>query len=324
MCSSDLRWQRPALAGAAAVVLIGGAVGGYAIATDGGGSGTQSVRIGPADATSKTFYGVQGGGLGIFDATTGVREGAVGGGQSEGTVAEVHLVGDTLYFTAGSARCASSLYAMAVGSATPQQVVTAHPGYGIDGFDVSPDGSHVTFFEGGCGGEAGQGALVFSDVTNGATKEIDFPSFPPVVASDPVWEADGVHVDAFVRTGMEGYLARYDSVAQSQDPAADTPSTNACARYEVDGGMPTAVTTAPDGSLWFAVQGGDSMQVMRCVDGSPAVEFTVSREGTPAAVAINAAGDVLLLDTAGQVWRWNGNGDPEPLAAASGISSATW
>ncbi len=280
----------------------------------------------PASTTGAgVVYAVQGGTLVTLDPTTGASEGPVSMSGLTGSIGEVRDIAGTVYVTVkGADGCLSTLMSVGTDGAT-RSVATAGRGYGIVGFDLTPDGSKLTYFESGCGDNAGQAALVFSDLTQGTAHMIQFPSEPPAILGDPVWESDGVHVDAFVRTGMQGYLARYDSTASTQGPDASTPSANACPGYQADGGMQNAVaTTAPDGTLWFATQTGTSMQVVSCAGGQPSVEFSVPRNDTPTALAVDDRGRVLLEGATHSVWEWAGHGDPSELSDATGVSSIAW
>lgn len=271
----------------------------------------------PAPSTAP-FYGVQGGAIERFDAS-GKPQGPVGDTTSLGTVSEVQRVGGAVFFTVGAAGCPAEIRSFPVGGGASVPVASADHGYGITGFGVSGDGARVAFFESGCGSAAGQGKLVFSS-PGGVDRTIDFPSLPPVIVGGPVWESDGVHVDAFVRTGMEGYLARYNST-KGNNPM---PSANACPGYDVNNGLPGAVTTAPDGTLWFAVQTGTSMQVWSCANAHPTVVGSVAFNDTPGALAVDGAGDFLLTDTSGKLWRAMGQAGPEELSTPGAVTSVSW
>jgi hypothetical protein len=201
-------------------------------------------------------------------------------------------------------------------------VVTADRDYGIVGFDLSSDGSDLTYFESaGCNqSRAGSGRLVFADLSGGSNRYIDFPSEPPAIIGDPVWESDGVHVDAFVRTGMQGYLARYNSTSGTKQ----TPSEDACGQFDPATQLTGAVTVGPDGTLWFAGQTGQSMQVLSCKDGQPNVELTVPVNGTPTSLAVDADGNVLLADSDGKVWSGSAGGTPTELSVNGGVTSVSW
>src|SRR6185312_12422218 len=123
------------------------------------------------------FYGVQGGVIERFDAT-GTPQGPLAGSAAHGTVAEVQQVAGTLYFTAGTTNCASSLYSMSTSGGASTSVADADAGYGITGFSLTADGRPV-FFESGCGGNAGSGKLVFPTYAHGPQgRAIDFPRLP--------------------------------------------------------------------------------------------------------------------------------------------------
>jgi hypothetical protein len=330
---SRMRWFRPALAGSAAVVVIIAGVGGYAIAHRG--SGTAIVKVAGGHSSSpatpvhhhsttgvSTFFGVQGGKLMQFNATTGAEVGEVSGADADGPVTEVHQVGSMLYFTAGPANCAPAIYSMPAEGGTPVVAVSAVDGYGITGFAISADGVKYAFFANGCGSSAGKGELVTGTLSGTEGISIAFPSLPPVIEGDPVWESDGIHVDAFVKTGMEGYLARYDSSAGPNQNVA--PNTNACPGFNIDGGLPNAIAMGPGGVLWVASQTGTSMQVVSCTGTKPTTEFTVQGNDTPQSLSVNAPGDALLTGGGGKVWKWTGTGNAAQLPSATGVTSVTW
>lgn len=274
-----------------------------------------------ASAATASSYGVQGGVIERFDAN-GKPQGPVAGSDAHGTVVEVRQFGDRLYFTARSNDCLSDLYSLPTSGGMATTVATADPGFGIVGFDLASSG-RLVFFESGCGDQAGTAKLVFPTFGHGPQgHSIDFPSLPPVIEGDPVWESDGVHVDAFVRTGNEGYLARYDS-SNLQESAQ--PSTDACPGFDITSGLPGAVAEGPNGELWVASQTGTSMQVVSCNGSTPTVKFTVPKNDSPTALSINSAGAALLTDSSGKVWSWTpGTPSPRALSEASGVTSATW
>jgi hypothetical protein len=285
----------------------------------------EKVTFGSASHVSATgsssFFAVQGGRLARFNAATGAKEADIDSASNEGTVFEVRQFGDTVYFTAKASDCLD-LYSMPTSGGSPTKVTTADPDYGIVGFDLSQDGKKLTYAESsGCNqSRAGIGKLVFTDLGNGTTRKIDFPSEPPAIIGDPVWESDGTHVDAFVRTGMEGYLARYDSSSGS-DPQ---PNTSSCPGFNINAGLPNAVATGPNGALWVASQTGTSMQVVSCTGDKPTTEFTVPGNNTPQSLSVNASGEVLLVGDSGKVWKWTGSGDATMLPEATGVTSITW
>jgi hypothetical protein len=277
----------------------------------------------PATPSAGSFYGAQNGRLVKFNAQTGAKEGDLDAASNEGDVTQVRQYGDALYFTARVGDCIPTLYSMPISGGSPTEVATADPEYGIVGFDLSADGTKLTYLESsGCHQSmAGKGKLVFENLGDSSTRKIVFASEPPAITGDPVWESDGVHVDAFVRTGNGGYLARYDSTSGD----STTPSTNACSGYDINDGMPGAVTTGPDRSLWFAVQTGTSMQVISCDGSQPTVEFTVPKNDSPTALAVNGSGSVLLADSSNEVWTWTpGQTSPRALSEASNVTSPTW
>jgi hypothetical protein len=271
--------------------------------------------------TAAGFYGVQGGVIERFGAD-GQPQGPVEGSDAKGTVFEVRNYGGTLYFTARSGDCLPTLYSMPASGGTPTEVVTADRDYGIVGFDLSADGTKLAYLESsGCNqSRAGMGKLVFTDLSGGSSRAIDFPNPPPVVVGDPVWEADGVHVDAYVRTGMQGYLARYDATKGN----SQTPDTNACAEYDPATQLTGALATDVHGTLWFAGRTGASMQVLSCRDGMPNVELTVMENDSPTALSVDPDGRILLTDDSGRVWSGKAGGTAKQLSAGGGVTYATW
>lgn len=272
-------------------------------------------------ATGAGFYGVQGGVIERFDST-GNPQGPVDGSSTKGTVFEVRQYDSGLYFTAKVGDCLPTLYSLPTAGGTPTEVVTADKDYGIVGFDLSADGTKLTYLESsGCNqSRAGMGKLVFENLTDGSRRAIDFPSEPPAIIGDPVWEADGAHVDAYVRTGMQGYLARYDSTKGN----SATPSSNPCGEYDPATQLTGALDTDADGTLWFAGQTGESMQVLSCKDGQPNVELTVSVNDSPTALSVSPEGEVLLTDSSGRVWVGSAGATPKQLPVGGGVTSATW
>lgn len=274
----------------------------------------------PAPTGASSFYGVQNGHIEKFSAG-GAPQGPVAGADSYGTVTEVKQVGGRLYFTARQHGCDVDTVNLipAGGGSAASTVTTSAPGYQITGFDISPDGTEVAYFETGCGRHAGTAQLVVDHLASRHTHTVDFPSMPPVIVGDPVWEADGVHLDAFVRTGNLGYLARYDAAQGNQT----TPTALACSGYDANNGLPGALGTAPDGTLFFAVQTGSSMQVISCAGGTPRVRLTVPGDNTPVSVSVDSAGDILLADAAGQVWIGKPDGSQTAVAGVA-LTSVTW
>ncbi|MGN6474122.1 MAG: hypothetical protein ACTHK4_10825 [Mycobacteriales bacterium] len=274
----------------------------------------------PSATSGGSFYGVSNGEIEKFSGG-GTPQGTLVD-SSNGPVTEVQSVGDTLFFTTRPHGCDVDTISSraAAGEGPTAQLTTSSPGYEITGFSVSADGTKVAYFQTGCGSHAGQGQLVIDNLTTGHTHAVDFANMPPAITGDPVWESDGVHVDAFVRTGMSGYLARYDSTQGNNA----TPNTNACPGFDVNSGLPGALTTTPDGTLWFAVQTGTSMQVLSCAGGTPKVETTVTdTNDTPASLSVNSSGDVLLADISGHVWNVTPGGT-EAALTGSVITSVTW
>ena len=240
----------------------------------------------PPPSAGASFYGVQGGVIERFDSS-GKAQGPVAGSDSSGTVFEVKSYDGTLYFTAREADCLSKLYSLPPGGDVPVVIATADAGYGIVGFDLTADRTGLTYFESGCGDLAGKGKLVFENPTTGDRETVaNFPSEPPSIIGDPVWERGGFRIDAYLRTGMQGHLATYNQTADG----GWTPFTNACGEYDPATQLTGALTTDPTGRLWFAGQTGQSMQVLSCKDGQPNVELTIPVNGSPSSLAVDGSG----------------------------------
>ena len=126
---------------------------------------------------------------------------------------------------------------------------------------------------------------------------------------------------AFVRTGNEGYLARYSASENSP-----TPSDHACPGLGPQDGQPNAIEVDSNGDLWVALQTGSSMDVVRCArTGKPKTMFTVPGNDQPADVDVTSDGSaVLLTDGNGKVWRWDGSGNPQELSTSISLTQVSW
>jgi sugar lactone lactonase YvrE len=213
---------------------------------------------------------------------------------------------------------------VSISDQSPTVTAVAHPaaGYKLTGYAVSADGNDIALVEEACDPQATspQGRIVAFDQQTQQQHAIAFPSYPPAPIADPSWEPDGRHIDVFVRTGMQGELARYDAFAAN----SWSDSTPACQGFDEAGGLPQAVRVDGAGTLWIAAQTGTAMQVTRCAAGKPTVAFSVPGNGTPTDLAVTGNGShVLLTDANGGVWRWDGNGAASRISGLT-LPAATW
>jgi hypothetical protein len=66
------------------------------------------------------------------------------------------------------------------------------------------------------------------------------------------------------------------------------------------------------------------MQVLSCKNGEPNVEYTIPVNGSPASLAVDGSGNVLLTDSDGKVFDGSPGAVPHELSIVGGASSATW
>jgi hypothetical protein len=220
------------------------------------------------------------------------------------------------------------------GGAKGEVVASSDQGYVIAWYAAAPkpsalSGNPVTpvaVYETACDpANNPQAKLVLRDAA-GATRSIAYPSVPPGLATDPSFDpwtgAPPQFLDGYVRTGNEGYIARYD-VADTTTP---TPTRSACSGLGPEDGQPAALEVDASGTLWVALRTGSSMDVMRCAAGSrPKLAFTIAGNDQPADIDVTSDGSaVLLADDNGKVWRWDGSGNPEELGNSTPLDHVTW
>jgi hypothetical protein len=292
-------------------------------------------------STPQYFYAIKNSRVTKFASSSGAAIGYLtspqpGGGASDPQLSET---GEQVYYLQGGGTCANALMSVSTAAVDtpppPQSVASPDTGYVIAGYAVGPapaaaDGnqtSALAVFETACSGTTSPQAKLVSTTTTGQKHVIDFPSVPPGIEGDPSFEpgtpsaSDVRYLDAFVRTGNSGYLTRYDIAHDT----TSTPSRNACPAYDVNTGLPKALEVTTAGELWFAVQTGQSMQVVHCAAGHAAVAFTIPGNDTPADVDVTSGGGaVLLTDIAGKVWRWDGSGTATQLSPKVPLDHVTW
>jgi DNA-binding beta-propeller fold protein YncE len=185
-------------------------------------------------------------------------------------------------------------------------VATANVGYAITGYGVSPDGTRIALWETACTPQQGQpqGLLVAKVLGTQMSHTVAFPSFPPMVVGDPVWDPDGQHVVAVVRTGNMATVDRIDAFAARDENDVQP----ACGRTAwSDYGLPTAVAVDANGAFWVAAESSGGAAVIRCSGTGAQRMFTAAAGGGPVDVAVSSDGRaVLVTDGAGAVWRWAG------------------
>ena len=286
--------------------------------------GSSSISAGP-----QYFYGIKGGRVTKFAARNGAGIDYLTDPQPGGGASDPQLVGDYVYFLRANGPCSVALHRVSTAPSDNTQpelsVASADSGYAITGYAAASP-QRYTYYEQACdSSRSPQAKLVFVD-TGGTKRTIDFQSQPPMLAADPSYEPTNggrAYVDAVIKTGTTSYLARFDEFAST----SPTPSRNACPGYDSGNGRPMALETDASGVIWFATQTGSSMQVWKCAAGSgtASVAFTVPGNRQPKDVDVSSTGSVLLTDTNGDVWRWDGSGDATELTRHSDpLFDVTW
>ena len=289
--------------------------------------GASSVSAGP-----QYFYGIKGGRVTKFDASSGAALTYLTLQQPGGPESDPQLVGNDVYFIRSIGPCGGALHKVpaSASNGTPrdQQIASPDSGYAITGYAIS-NTSRYTYYEQTCDStRSPQARLVFIDTSNGTStsrKAIDFSSQPPMLIADPSYEpttTSTAYIDAIVQSGNGRYLARYDEFGSG----TPTASRNACPGYDLNNGRPWALETDANGTIWFATQTGSSMQVVKCAAGGQTaiVAFTVPGNRQPKDVDVSPDGSVLLTDTDGHIWRWDGSGDAHQLSPHQPVTDVTW
>jgi hypothetical protein len=137
------------------------------------------------------------------------------------------------------------------------------------------------------------------------------------VDDNPSWEPDGAHLDAAVRTGNQAAVLRYQAFTDTSSNGSPT----GCSSTD---GLPTALNTDGNGTVWVALQTGSSIEVVSCRNNVATVAFTIAGSDTPANVDSESNGRaVLVTDTAGKVWRW-AVGAAGPTLLSTRVPQASW
>jgi hypothetical protein len=289
----------------------------------------QQLQFGEASGSStpQYFYAVKNGRVTKFHSSDGsavsyLTDAQPGGGASD---PQVNANAGLVYFLQGAGTCANALESVTTGgSHAVQSVASPDAGYVIAGYSVlDPNASAqggaspaVAYYEQACDSAATspQAKLVMRN-WSGNTHTVNFPSEPPAIQNDPVWEQDGVHVDAFERTGNSGYIARFNATSGS------SPMPPQACQFQ---GFMAAVTVDGTGRLVVATQTGNSIEVLHCSSTGQQSVFTIPGNNSPSSVSVSADGAVLVSDQAGDVWRWDGSGQPTQLSPSVPLDRVTW
>lgn len=273
------------------------------------------------------FYAVKNNRITEFASRTGSPIKYLTAEQPGGGLTDPQVYGGDVYYLQGAGTCANGLMKVSTsadGSANGESVAAPDNGYIITSYAVASGGVVVTTFETACDpARSPQARLVTRGDGGGNT--IDFASLPPAIIGDPSWEpihgaSGSAGLIAFVRTGNQGYLARYLSSETSP-----TPSNRACPGLGPEDGQPQAIEDDSNGALWVALQTGSSMDVVRCFGNKAKTAFTVPGNDQPADIDVTSDGSaVLLTDQNGKVWRWDGSGNPQQLSTTIPLTQVSW
>jgi hypothetical protein len=293
-------------------------------AADGGPQRLAAVQVtfgssAPA-AAPQYFYGVKNGRVTKFSARTGAAIEYLTPEEPGGGALDPVLVGNDIYYLRGAGTCYNTIASVSTAGQDPTEaVVTPSSGYVIQSFTT--DGQAFVTYEVACFPDKSPQAKLVSHVPGESPSPIKFQSVPPGVEGDVAYLTAPRTLAAFVRTGTQGYLAKYNLFEDS----TGTPSRNACSGYDVNRGIPVGMVSRSDG-LWFAADTGGAIDVIRCAGGHPETMFTVPTGRAPADLAVTAdGGHALVSDAAGNVWRWDGRGTPERLPDLSvPLDHLTW
>jgi hypothetical protein len=273
-----------------------------------------------ASSAPQYFYGVKNGRVTKFSARTGAAIEYLTAEEPGGGASSPQLVNGKIYYLRGGGTCVNSIAAVSTdGTGAEESVASPDEGYVIQSFVT--DGTQFTIYEVACFPDMQPQAKLITRAPSGAPGPIRFTSIPPGIEGDLTYAPGSTKMlDAFVSTGTQGYLAKYDLY---NDNTA-TPERNACTGYDINRGIPVGATSSA-GSLWFAIDAGDVIEVIRCTKGTPTVVTTVPSSRGPSDLAVSAdSSAVLVSDNAGRVWRWE-DGSAQRLSDLSvPLDHLTW
>jgi hypothetical protein len=293
----------------------------------------QQVQLGTPTASAPTyFYAIKNGRVTKFASRNGaaidyLTDPQPGGGAEDPQLSQN---GKVVYFLQGGGACVNGLMSVSTATSDNTQPTTsiANPdaGYVITGYSVDsqlPAGTRYAFFEQACDSSANPQAKLVMREDSGSTHVIKFHGLPPTIVADPSYEptAQVQLIDAIVRSGTSGYIARYDDV----NDTTPTPQRHGCPGLDPNDGQPEALEMDASGVLYVALQTGSSMDVVRCGVNKPKVVFSVAGNDQPADVDVaNDGSSILLTDVNGKVWRWDGSGDAVELSPSVPLTHVTW
>ena len=271
------------------------------------------------------FYGVKNGRVTKFSARNGAALTYLT--APDGVASDPQRVGDVVYYVYTHQSCGNPnvLTSIATTGGSSTTIAVAQPGYTIAGYGVSPDGTRVSLWETACDATktSPQGLLVDRVLASHTSHSIGFANFPPMVVDDPVWEPDGTHVDAVVRTGNMATLQRFDAF-NAADANAGQP---ACGNQDWGNtGLPQAVGIDGSGDVWVASESGGGIVVTHCTGGGAQNAFTIpaAQAGAQDLSVTDDGRAVLVTDGTGAVWRWSGGGSVGKVTTRVPQGQVSW
>ncbi|MDQ1698049.1 MAG: hypothetical protein QOJ03_3402 [Frankiaceae bacterium] len=293
------------------------------------------VQFGEGSGTAappQFFYAIKNGRVTKFASRNGAAIDYLTDPQPGGGAEDPQLSrdGKLVYFLQNGGTCVNGLMSVSTATSdnTPPTTSVASPdaGYVITGYSVDsqlPGETRYAFFEQACDSSADPQAKLVMLETSGSRHVIKYHGLPPTIVGDPSYEptAQVQLIDAIVRTGTSGYIARYDDVNDN----TPTPQRHACPGLDPNDGQPEALEMDASGVLYVALQTGSSMDVVRCGVNKPRVVFSVAGNDQPADVDVaNDGSSILLTDDSGKVWRWDGSGNAVELSPSVPLTHVTW
>lgn len=291
----------------------------------------QQVLFSPAEPNQPPpyFYAVKDNRITKFASRTGSPIQYLTAAQPGGPISDPQVYGSDVYYVQQTGPCASTVRSVsesADGTANGTIWASSESGYTISAFGIgntAQNSDRYTLVENACDpARSPQAKLVMAEGEHINT--INFDAAPPEIVGDPSYELQSQLplVDAFVRTGNQGYIAGYNTFNGN----TPTPNRNACPGLDVNSGLPQALEVDGNGTLWVALQTGSSMDVVRCgANGKVKKAFTIPGQDQPADIDVTSDGSaVLLTDNNGKVWRWDGSGNPMQLSTSIPLTHVTW